>query len=88
MRKSTFIISLLLVFANLFSAQNKFPTINPENITIVRDTFGVPHIFAATDAEVAYGLAWVNAEDAFKEMQELLCVIILNDVRDLNIKKS
>jgi acyl-homoserine-lactone acylase len=86
MRKTIFAISLLLVFINIVSAQNKFPTINPENITIVRDTFGVPHIFAATDAEVAYGLAWVNAEDAFKEMQELL--IIGKGVSGLNKGKD
>jgi acyl-homoserine-lactone acylase len=38
--------------------------INPANITIARDSFGVPHIFAPTDPEVAYGLAW-PAEDDF-----------------------
>ena len=44
--------------------------INPKNVEIVRDNFGVPHIYAITDAEVAYGLAWVNAEDDFKTIQE------------------
>ena len=44
--------------------------INPKNVEIVRDNFGVPHIYAKTDAEVAYGLAWVNAEDDFKTIQE------------------
>jgi acyl-homoserine-lactone acylase len=39
--------------------------INPNNITIARDTFGIPHIFAPTDAEVAYGLAWAHCEDDF-----------------------
>ena len=46
-----------------------FAQINPENIKIVRDKWGVPHIFAKTDPEVAYGLAWANAEDDFKTMQ-------------------
>ena len=49
-----------------------FATIDPQKITIVRDQWGVPHIFAETDAEVAYGLAWANAEDDFFTMQELL----------------
>ena len=44
--------------------------INPNNIEIVRDQFGVPHIYAQTDAEVAYGLAWANAEDDFITIQE------------------
>ncbi|HMJ45709.1 MAG TPA: penicillin acylase family protein [Ferruginibacter sp.] len=43
--------------------------INPASIDIVRDSFGVPHIFANTDAEVAYGLAYAHAEDDFKTIQ-------------------
>ena len=43
--------------------------INPKNIEIIRDTYGVPHIYAPTDAEVAYGLAWAHAEDDFNTIQ-------------------
>ncbi|MBP6732695.1 MAG: penicillin acylase family protein, partial [Chitinophagales bacterium] len=53
--------------------ENGFAKIDPAAITIVRDSFGIPHIFAKTDAEVAYGLAWVNAEDAFHVTQDLIC---------------
>ena len=44
--------------------------INPDLIDIVRDAYGVPHIFAATDAEVSYGLAWAHAEDDFTTIQQ------------------
>ena len=44
--------------------------INPNNIEIVRDDYGVPHIFSKTDAELAYGLAWAHAEDDFKTIQQ------------------
>jgi acyl-homoserine-lactone acylase len=47
-------------------------TINPEDVTIVRDKWGVPHIYGKTDADAAYGLAWANAEDDFFTMQELV----------------
>lgn len=47
-------------------------TINPAAIDIVRDSFGIPHIFAKTDAEVAYGLAWAEAEDDFESMQQVV----------------
>ena len=47
-------------------------TVNPEDVTIVRDKWGVPHIFGKTDADAAYGLAWANAEDDFHTMQELV----------------
>jgi acyl-homoserine-lactone acylase len=45
------------------------PTINPRNIQIIRDKWGVPHIYGKTDAETAYGLAWAHAEDNFHDMQ-------------------
>jgi len=63
-------------FLSLFfcTQAQTFPVINPERIEIIRDEWGVPHIFAPTDAEVAYGLAWANAEDAFMEMQDLLVI--------------
>ena len=50
--------------------QRALSQIDPKNIDIVRDSFGVPHIFAPTDAEVAYGLAWAHAEDDFKTIQQ------------------
>jgi acyl-homoserine-lactone acylase len=48
------------------------PTIDVNKITIARDSFGVPHIFAPTDPEVAYGIAWAHAEDDFTTIQTLL----------------
>lgn len=54
---------LLLVSLNT-SAQ-----ISPNNITIARDSFGIPHVFAKTDPEVAYGIAWAHAEDDFETLQ-------------------
>src|SRR6185436_16867678 len=58
-----------LLFLSLLASINSFAQINPANITIARDSFGVPHIFAPTDAEVAYGLAWAHAEDDFATLQ-------------------
>lgn len=69
------LILLLLLASIAFSQQSiVYPKINPEAITIVRDTFGMAHVFAKTDAEVAYGFAWSNAENDFKVMQESLII--------------
>ena len=38
---------------------------------IVRDEFGVPHIFGKTDADVAYGVAYAHSEDDFSTLQEV-----------------
>ena len=61
---------LRLLLLLLFTTTISYSQINPENIDIVRDQFGIPHIFGKTDAEVAYGLAWANAEDDFNTIQE------------------
>jgi acyl-homoserine-lactone acylase len=63
-----------LFFFGSLQAQQVFPKIDPQNITIIRDSFGIPHIFAKTDAEVAYGLAWANDEDAFADAQNLIYI--------------
>lgn len=44
------------------------------DVTIARDTFGVPHIFGKTDADVAYGIAYAHAEDDFSTLQEVLAM--------------
>ena len=60
-------IYFLLLFFTLSSIAQ---TINTNNIEIIRDSFGVPHIYTKTDAELGYGLAWVHSEDDFKTIQE------------------
>lgn len=40
------------------------------DVTIMRDTWGVPHIFGVTDADAAFGLAYAHAEDDFLTIQE------------------
>ena len=44
--------------------------VNPEDVEIIRDSYGVPHIYGKTDADTAYGLAWAHAEDDFVTIQK------------------
>lgn len=44
------------------------------DVQIIRDSWGVPHIYGKTDADVAYGLAWAHAEDDFKHLYD--CVLM------------
>lgn len=37
-------------------------------VEILRDSFGVPHIFAKTDADAAYGVGYAQAEDRLEEL--------------------
>lgn len=61
-------VGIFLIFLSLFG-NGQF---DPEEIEIIRDEWGVPHIYAPTDAQVSYGLAWAHAEDDFKTIQEIL----------------
>jgi len=41
---------------------------------IVRDGFGVPHIYGATDADTAFGVAVAHAEDDFFTLQDVVAM--------------
>ena len=41
---------------------------------IVRDEFGVPHIYGARDRDVAYGVALAHSEDDFSTLQDVIAM--------------
>jgi len=40
-----------------------------KNITIIRDNFGIPHIYGKTDANAAFGLLYAQCEDDFPRVE-------------------
>lgn len=70
MRYCTLILLLTGSLWQRLGAQTVYPPIQTQNVTIVRDAWGVPHIYGKTDEETAYGLAWAHAEDDFHTIQE------------------
>ena len=40
-----------------------------ENITIIRDDYGVPHIYGKTDADAVFGLLYAQCEDDFPRVE-------------------
>lgn len=62
---------IILVACLSISIQSQ-AQIDPAKVDIIRDKYGVPHIFGKTDPEVAYGLAWAHAEDDFETIQQSL----------------
>lgn len=40
-----------------------------QNVEIIRDDFGVPHIYAETDADAVFGLLYAQAEDDFPRVE-------------------
>jgi penicillin amidase/acyl-homoserine-lactone acylase len=41
------------------------------NVHIVRDNFGVPHVFGHTDADVGFGIGFAHSEDDFATIQDV-----------------
>ncbi|APQ16969.1 acylase [Maribacter hydrothermalis] len=71
-------IIYLLVFVLVLSCKTEKPN-NPEvdkweaqaaNIEIIRDDFGVPHIYGKTDADAVFGLLYAQCEDDFNRVEQ------------------
>ncbi len=67
-----FFTAILLL---LTSVNASYSQINPKDIDIVRDKWGVPHIYGKTDADASYGLAWAVCEDDFVTIQKMLLTV-------------
>ena len=40
-----------------------------KDITIIRDNYGIPHIYGKTDADAVFGLLYAQCEDDFKRVE-------------------
>src|SRR6188768_82116 len=40
-----------------------------KNVTIVRDNWGIPHVYGKTDADAVFGLMYAQCEDDFKRIE-------------------
>lgn len=40
-----------------------------QNVTIIRDNWGIPHIYGKTDADAVFGLLYAQCEDDFKRVE-------------------
>src|SRR6202007_2365164 len=65
----------LATWEPLLATRGDPPPAHSYDTEIVRDNFGVPHIFGATDADVAYGIGYAHAEDDFSTLQEVLAMV-------------
>ena len=73
MMKNIFFLTLLLpaqLFAQNFSAAeiNRWQQ-QAKRVTIIRDNWGIPHIYGKTDADAVFGLLYAQCEDDFKRVE-------------------
>ena len=67
-------IICLLIFPLQLFAQFSNEEINrwqqeAQNVTIVRDNWGIPHIYGKSDADAVFGLLYAQCEDDFKRVE-------------------
>ncbi|WP_373487572.1 penicillin acylase family protein [Blastomonas sp.] len=61
----------LFVWEPLFAEDAAPPPARSYDVEIIRDDYGVPHIYGKTDPDVSYGIAYAHAEDDFSTLQEV-----------------
>ncbi len=66
---------LTALFTALVLSFHSQAQVNPLHVEIVRDQWGVPHIYGKTDADAVYGLAWASCEDDFATIQKMLLAV-------------
>lgn len=64
------VLATLLLPATAGAQSAAYPAAEvARTVTIVRDTYGVPHIYGPTDASVVFGHAYAQAEDNFEQIE-------------------
>lgn len=64
----------LMTWEPLFAERGIAPDAREYRAEIIRDEFGVPHIYGETDADVAFGVAIAHAEDDFFTLQDVVAM--------------
>jgi acyl-homoserine-lactone acylase len=67
----------LLLIACIFSSFSSLASISDvarwqeqaDQVTITRDTWGIPHVYGKTDADAVFGMIYAQAEDDFKRIE-------------------
>jgi acyl-homoserine lactone acylase PvdQ len=69
------LLFVLLLFVTACSQQAVDPEFarleaRADKVTIIRDDFGVPHIYAQTDADAIFGMLYAQSEDDFNRVEQ------------------
>ncbi len=64
-----FYIFSIACSSNIDSTETKRQKEQAQRITIIRDIWGVPHIYGKTDADVVFGLMYAQCEESFERVE-------------------
>ncbi|MDE3143682.1 MAG: penicillin acylase family protein, partial [Bacteroidota bacterium] len=70
MRKMFFFLLFPLQLFAQFSTKeiNRYQQ-EAKQVTIIRDNWGIPHVYGKTDADAVFGLLYAQCEDDFKRVE-------------------
>ena len=68
------LLGAALVWEPMLAQQAAPPPLRKYDARIVRDEFGVPHIFGKTDADTAFGLGYAHSEDDFSTIEDVIAM--------------
>ena len=68
------LLTLVLVYAACAPQEAQNNTVasweqRAQNVTIIRDDWGIPHIYGETDADAVFGMIYAQAEDDFNRIE-------------------
>lgn len=74
MYRQLYVSALLLIITLVSACSSTSPEVRgweerAERVTIIRDDFGIPHIYAPTDADAVFGMLYAQAEDDFRRIE-------------------
>src|SRR2546428_3929071 len=72
MKKLTLVLAVIYVSCAPQAAADKDVTAwqqQAQGITIIRDTWGIPHVYGKTDADAVFGVVYAQAEDDFNRVE-------------------
>ncbi|MBL8149023.1 MAG: penicillin acylase family protein [Blastocatellia bacterium] len=64
------VLLVLSIFVGTAIATESNEAALAKSVTIYRDEYGVPHIYASTDAAAIFGYIYAQAEDSFAQLEE------------------
>jgi acyl-homoserine lactone acylase PvdQ len=70
---STFLIFSLMAFSQAFTSAEKINWAKQaKGIEIIKDNWGVPHIYTNTDADAVFGMMYVQCEEYFSKVEDMI----------------
>ena len=70
MRALSFVVLVCLTLVSVAHAAPDPARVQPQNVSIIRDQWGIAHIYGKSDADCIFGMIYAQAEDDFPRIEQ------------------